>query len=280
MGAGAIFVALATWVAVDRGLKEARADPIVRRATIALPNWPEAAPPITVALLSDLHVGNAATTPARLARVVVLTNALHPDLVLIAGDFLDGRRPIPRDVSMRRLASLAGLKAPLGVVAVLGNHDYWTGEAAIRSDLAHLGVTLLSNQAMRVGPLAVGGVSDAMTHHNLDWRVYPKVRALTGAPVILTHAPEISPWMTPDMPLMLAGHTHCGQIRLPLIGSIDPIADFKGFRCGIVRRGNHLTIITAGIGTSLVPLRLGAPPDMWLLTLGPSALLPASRLTP
>jgi len=261
-------VALASWV---QGLAEARSDPIVRRATIALPNWPRSARRIRVALLSDIHVGSASTTPARLARVVALTDALHPDLVLIAGDFLNGYRPIARDRSLRLLAPLASLKAPLGVIAVLGNHDYWTGETALRSDFARLGVTLLANQVLRVGPLAVGGVSDSITKHNKDWIVYSKLRKLMGARVVLTHSPEIAPWLPTDITLMLAGHTHCGQIRLPIVGSIDPMVDFRGYRCGVVRNGNRLTIITAGIGTTTLPIRLGAPPDMWLLTLGPPA---------
>ncbi len=269
-----VFVLIVSAIAV-RAFLEARSDPVVRRATILLPHWPAGQAPIRVVLLSDLHVGSASSDPKRLSRVVALTNTLRPDLVLIAGDFLEGRNPVPRTRSARLLAPLSGFRAPLGVAAVLGNHDYETGRDAILANLADLRIRLLDNRATEIGPIALGGISDAVTHHNHDFPVFQRIRRLPGAPVVMTHSPELAPWMPLDVPLLLAGHTHCGQVVLPIVGMIDFTSPFSRFaslgryRCGRIRDPSHATIVTAGIGTSSAPFRLGAPPDLWLLTLSP-----------
>ena len=159
---------------------------------------------------------------------------------------------------------------------MLGNHDYWTGSEAVKDDLAKLGVTVLDNDARAVGPLVLGGVSDAVTGHDDAKQVFDRVRRLPGARVLLTHSPQIAPDLPPDMTLLLAGHTHCGQVNLPGFGTVNLLArrDFFDrygrYGCGLVRDGSRVTIVTAGIGTSGGPFRLGAPPDLWLLTLGPA----------
>jgi predicted MPP superfamily phosphohydrolase len=260
---------------------ESRAPPIVRRADLALADWPAGQPPITVALLSDLHVGNASTDAARLTRVVAQADALHPDLILLAGDFLPGHHAMSTDRIRTLLAPLSGLHAPLGVVAVLGNHDYLAGEATIRPALPPLGVTLLVNQAVRRGPLAIGGLDDPVTGHAAVDVVMTELRRLGGARLVLAHSPEIVAALPTDAPLLLAGHTHCGQIGLPLLDPQGPHGRYRRYNCGLVHdpgrtvRGRtapgRTVIVAAGIGTSVLPLRLGAPPDFWLLTLGPAA---------
>jgi uncharacterized protein len=253
---------------------EARALPIVRRAEVGLPDWPPGQPPVTVALVSDLHVGNAATDPARLARVVAEIDDLHPDLVLIAGDFLPGRRPLPPDRVARLLAPLAGLHTRLGVAAVLGNHDYWTEPGIVRTVLQRNGVTVLSNQAVERGPLAVGGIDDPVTGHARARSVAEALRALPGARILVAHSPEIVDELPRDPALLLAGHTHCGQMRLPLIDPEGPRWRYRRYECGVVHDPGRTTIVTAGVGTSVVPLRVGAPPDLWLATLHPASARP------
>lgn len=250
---------------------EARRDPVVRQAAIHLPHWPAGAAAVRVVLLSDIHIGSRAMDGARLTRIVGQVNALHPDLVLIAGDFIAGGRPgLAAQLGPPLVPALRRLRARLGVVAVLGNHDHWTGAPALRQQLAAAGVTLLENAAVERGPLAIGGVGDAYTRHDRLVPTAAAVRRLPGAPVLLTHAPRVAGRLPADMPLLLAGHTHCGQIVLPLYGYADPITELEApYFCGAVEARGHLVVVTAGLGTSGVPLRLGAPPDLWLLTLGP-----------
>lgn len=250
---------------------EARRDPVVREAAIVMPDWPTAAPPLRVVLLSDVHAGNAATTPARLGRVVAQINALRPDLILIAGDFLPGEAAIDAAAAGAALAPLKGLRARLGVVAVPGNHDHWTGLGAVRSALDAAGVTLLANQAAVRGPLAIAAVDDDHSRHARTAPTLAAARRLPGAKLVLTHSPDIAPLLPPDFPLLLAGHTHCGQAVIPFYGSLDPVSRYDDrYRCGVIREGARTVIVTAGIGGSL-PLRLNAPPDLWLLTFGPVA---------
>lgn len=248
---------------------EARRDPIVREGRFSLPNWPAGKAPVRVVLLSDIHAGNLATTSSRLARIVQQVNALAPDLILIAGDFLPGDAAIDAATATAALAPLKGLKARLGVLAVPGNHDHWTGLGAVRGALASAGIKLFANQAITVGPLAIGAVDDDYSKHARTADVVAVLRRLPGARLILTHSPDIAPQLPPDFTLVLAGHTHCGQVVVPFYGSLDPVSRYDDrYRCGIVRERGRSVVVTGGIGGSL-PFRLNAPPDLWLLTLGP-----------
>lgn len=252
------------------GFGEATRDPVVHRAVIGLKHWPAGKPPVTVAFVSDIHAGNLVMTRARLSSMVDIVEAARPDLVVIAGDFVagDGEAAARRAAPM--LAALSRLHAPLGVVAVLGNHDHSTDAAMVRAALERAGVTVLDNAAVTRGPLAIAGVDDMVTDHDDEPAAVAAARALPGAPLMVSHAPNAIYRLPPDIRLVLAGHTHCGQLVLPLIGAPFNLAEPR-YRCGLVRQGDQVTIVTAGLGTSVVPLRIGAPPDLWLIRLGPIA---------
>jgi len=248
---------------------EARADPIVRRATIALPDWPAGQRPVTVLLLGDVHLGSVAMDAPRLTRIVAQVNALKPDLVLMAGDFVSGHDPVAgARYATQLVRPLNGLRAPLGVIAVPGNHDYWAGRVSVPRALWGASVTMLVNSATTRGPLAIGGVADVYTHHADVPATMHALDRLPGAKIIVTHSPDVTAMMPGEIELVLAAHTHCGQIVAPFYGPLSSVARER-YRCGLVRDGNRLTVVTGGLGTSIVPLRFGAPPDMWLLTLGP-----------
>jgi predicted MPP superfamily phosphohydrolase len=253
------------------GYRNARADPVVRRAAVALPGWPAGASPITIALLSDIHMESLTMDAPRLSRIVAAVNAQHPDLVVIAGDFVEGQG---REEAARAIPLLAGplwrLRAPLGVAAVLGNHDHWTDPRPLAAMLRRIGVLLLMNDAHGAGPLALAGLDDEATHH---LQLAPTLRALArlrGAGVMVAHSPEIAPRLPAGVRLLLAGHTHCGQVVLPIIGPPYQVTRAH-YRCGVVRDPGRTTIVTAGLGTSNLPIRFGAPPDWWLVTVGPDA---------
>jgi len=266
----AFLAAIVAW-----GLLNALADPLGRTTAVALPDWPAGARPIKVALISDIHIGNIAMDAARLRRVVGQVEAARPDLILMAGDFVVGEDASGIDARAAQLtAPLAGLKAPLGTLAVLGNHDYWTDPRRVTAALEAAGVTVLDNRAERRGPITVAGISDAFSGH--DDIAAALASAPSGPVVALTHAPEIAPRLPPTVHLLLAGHTHCGQVVLPLIGVLAgrsphahrPLYNPR-YLCGVIHDPGRTVIVTGGVGAGTVPIRFGAPPDIWIVSLGP-----------
>ncbi len=248
-------------------------DPIVRRATIEMADWPKGQAPLRVALLSDLHVAGPDMPPERLARIVTQVNALKPDLVLIAGDLVSDKRVSTHRYSEdEAVAPLAGLRARFGVVAVLGNHDHWRSTVGMRRALEANRVTVLSNSVIRRAGLILAGADDDFTGRADPAALARAVEALAGPVVTLSHSPDIVPKLPPRFGLILAGHTHCGQIALPLIGRPATMSRHGDrFACGLIREGDRTLVVSAGLGTSLLPVRIGAPPDLWLLELTPRA---------
>lgn len=257
---GAALLGFAYW--------SATADPVRRETAIALPNWPAGQAPLRVALLSDIHVAGPDMPPARLRRIVAQVNAARPDLVLIAGDFTSDKRVATRlYTTAEAVAPLAGLRAPLGVYAVPGNHDHWRDIRALRHALPQVGVRLLENEAVRVGPLALLGLDDEFSGHSDVARTEASARGMSGPRVVLTHSPDAAVALAGRAALVLAGHTHCGQVSPPIVGRLATMSRYgERFACGRVD-GAPTVIVGAGLGTSLLPLRLGEPPDWWLITL-------------
>ncbi|WP_419825967.1 metallophosphoesterase [Sphingomonas sp.] len=256
------------WVLTLHMLLLAGSAPVVRRLTAHVAGWPAGDAPLRLALLSDTHPSAPGDTLDRLRRSVAEVNALRPDAVLLAGDYRFDGLAWKKPEAAAAVAPLGGLRAPLGVYAVLGNHDLHDAKA-VADGLAAAGIRLMWNEALRLGPLAILGVADA-TGGNADVaRTMASWRATGGIPVALTHSPDIVPELPPQVGLVLAGHTHCGQVRFPLIGAPVTQSRFGGrYACGVVREGARTIIVGAGLGTSDLPIRLGAAPDLWLVTIG------------
>ncbi|RYY46997.1 MAG: metallophosphoesterase [Sphingomonadales bacterium] len=248
-------------------------DPIVRQATIEMADWRKGKPPLRVALLSDLHVAGPDMPPERLARIVTQVNSLEPDLVLIAGDLVSDKRVSTHRYSEdEAVAPLAGLRAKFGVVAVLGNHDHWRSTVGMRRALEAHRVTVLTNSVIRRAGLIIAGADDDYTGRSDPAALIGAVEPLVGPVVTLSHSPDITPKLPARFGLILAGHTHCGQIALPLIGRPATMSRHGDrFSCGLIREGERTIVVSAGLGTSLLPVRIGAPPDLWLLELTPRA---------
>lgn len=272
---GAVFLLAFLVVVVFVGLANARADPTLHSLDVPVPRWRSGVPSLRVALLSDIHIGNRAMDAVRLGRIVALVNAAKPDLVLIAGDFLAGHDSVSANKQVSALAApLMGLRPPLGVVAVLGNHDYWGSPEAVRLVLAKAGITVLENQAARGGPLSIVGISDRFSGHDNVPIAVEAARPLGGIPIVLTHSPDVVPVLPRIFTVAFAGHTHCGQLVIPGYGPlITPRSPREHwwrlydphYRCGVVRDPGRLTVVTGGLGAGTVPMRLGAMLDWWLL---------------
>jgi uncharacterized protein len=169
------------------------------------------------------------------------------------------------------VAPLNHFKAPLGVVAVLGNHDHGAGAAAFRKAFHDTDITLLTNEAIRRGPLIIAGLDDRFSGHADLSKTRRSLDAIGPGPrLLLTHAPDVARYLPFHVDAMLAGHTHCGQIDLPFIGM--PANDGHSFAwlpCGRLDIGGTPLFVGAGLGTSIIPFRIGAPRDVWLIRFGP-----------
>jgi predicted MPP superfamily phosphohydrolase len=269
-----LLLALVGAALLAKGYWNATRDPVIRTATVEAGNWPAGQPPLKILLLSDTHVAGPDMPPVRLARIVRELNRLKPDLVLIAGDLVSEKRSATHIYTPAEVvAPLGGLRAPLGVVVAPGNHDHWFKPDALRGELEKRGIRVLQNEAVRLGPLVVGGVDDDYSGHDDVPATFAAMDRLgPGVPLLLTHSPDIVPDLPRHVAAVFAGHTHCGQIRFPFIGALTYVSRYGDrFACGDIDDKGQRVFVGAGLGTSLLPLRFNTPPDAWLVTLGPSA---------
>lgn len=244
---------------------------VVNRTELRLPKWPKDQAPLTVALVSDLHVGSPWWSLERTAELVEEVNALEPDLILLAGDYtINGVKGGTR-VDIEPIAKvLAGLHAKHGVIAVLGNHDVYNDRARTRHALEGSGILVLENETktfLHEGkPVNVCGFADLYETYAWPERAFAK--AGEGPIVALVHEPDVFVRRLPEPAVTLAGHTHGGQVRLPLLGRLVVPSDYgQRFAAGhVVEDGQHL-FVTTGVGTSIYPVRFLVPPEIALLTL-------------
>ena len=252
------------------GYWNATRDPVVREASLAVTGWPAGEPPLKILLVTDIHVAGPDMPPSRLRQIIAGLNRLQPDLVLVAGDLISEKRVATHIYTADEVtAPLAGFRARLGTVAALGNHDHWFDPAALATGLRRHGVRVLENEAAEIGPLVIGGVGDEFTGHDDPAATFAAMDRLPAKPrIVMSHSPDIVPDLPSPVAAVFAGHTHCGQISLPIVGAISHMSRYGNrFACGaIVDRGQAI-FVSAGLGTSILPLRIGAVPDVWLVTL-------------
>ncbi|MBW8297131.1 MAG: metallophosphoesterase [Sphingopyxis sp.] len=244
---------------------------------VAVADWPAGQSPLKLLLLSDIHVAGPDMPPKRLARIVVQLNRLRPDLVLIAGDLVSEKRSATHIYTAAEVvAPLGKLRAPLGVVVTPGNHDHWFKPDALRGELEQRGLRVLQNEAVKLGPLVIGGVDDDYSgHDDVPATLAAMDRLVPGVPLLLTHSPDIIPDVKGAVAAIFAGHTHCGQIRFPFVGALTYVSRYGDrFACGDMTDDGQRIFVGAGLGTSLLPLRYLTPPDAWLVTLGPKSAAP------
>jgi predicted MPP superfamily phosphohydrolase len=257
---------------------------VVTRYALTPSGWP-ADRKLSIAVISDLHAGGPDMLLPHVRHVVDTANQLRPDLVVLLGDFIARYKFASiRVEDLLWAAELARLRAPLGTWAILGNHDWWYDLRGVRSALADVRIPLLENDAVLLGAPGqkfwLAGIGDQLAHplghgrfRGIDDLPGTLARVRTDDPVVLlVHEPDIFPRVPVRVALTLAGHTHGGQIRLPLIWpAFVPSKYGARYAYGHVVENNRHMIVSGGLGTSTIPARLGVPPEVVHIELGAPA---------
>ncbi len=253
------------------GIWSAYGLPRLTRRTLTFPNLPPGLDGLTLLHLSDLHAGIHLGAD-RMQQIVRQVNALAPDLIVQTGDMIDiSRAYIPPYVRAFR-----ELRAPLGIVTVLGNHDRYTGEPEVIRGCRDAGQILLQNDCHLIergsATLALLGIDDPHNWTAYDPQPEDVAAALRPAPpaafkILLAHRPGAWDTAAPrGIPLTLAGHIHGGQLYLPGIGW-SPGRLITKYVMGHFQRGDSQLYVSRGIGVVGVPIRVFAPPEIELFTL-------------
>jgi predicted MPP superfamily phosphohydrolase len=264
----------------------------VARYQLTPPKWP-ANFQLKIAVIADLHACDPWMSLERIEAIVERTNALNADVIVMLGDYVAGHRRVTRVIPASEWAPvLGGLRAPLGVHAILGNHDWWDdktvqrdgqGPTVARRALEAAGIPVYENDARRLNkdgrPFWLAGLGDQLAY--VPARRFRPVRRIgvddlaatlrkvtDDAPVILlAHEPDIAVRAPARVALQLSGHTHGGQVRLLGWSPVSPSGPKLVY--GHIRM-NCDVIISGGLGCSIMPFRIGVPPEIVLVTLGGS----------
>ena len=265
----------------------------VKRYALTPPHWP-AGLKLRVVVLADIHACRPWMSPERIASLAENANALKPDVIVMLGDYPAGTRLVSDWVDASEWSpALSGLKAPLGVWSVLGNHDWWEDRAAQRAGagptisrkaLEGVGIPVLENDVVRLEKdghgFWIAGLADqlairpskALGRHGfrgLDDLDGTLAKVSDSAPIILlAHEPDIFPKVPSRVSLTLSGHTHGGQVRLFGYSPVVPSAFGNRYAYGHVVENDRNLIVSGGLGFSIMPVRFGMPPEILQVDLG------------
>lgn len=269
----------------------------VVRYRIASRLW-DNGPDLKIGVIADIHAGGPVMPAERIRAVCERTNALKPDIIVLLGDFSASHKLKTRDVAPEEWSeALSVLRAPLGVHAVLGNHDWWDdlhaqrtkqGPVLSRRMLERVGIPVYENDAVRLSkdgmPFWLAGLGSQMafirSRNKKAFRKFEGVDDLDGtlalvdddAPVLLlAHEPDIFPRVPDRVALTLAGHTHGGQVRLPGFSPISQSRFGKRYTYGHFCEDDRNLVISGGLGCSVLPVRVGVPPEIVIVDIEDAA---------
>lgn len=231
-------------------------------------------PHFRIALFSDLHAGSPHINQKYVEMLVERINQAKPDLILMGGDYVINGVIGGRPLSFHEVAkSLGKLKAPFGTFAVLGNHDWWNDTNEIRKSLLDENIRILENDALQIEvqnfKFWLVGIGDDLTGHSNPRGAIEKVTTRDPT-ILLMHDPASILGLSQTYFLALAGHMHGGQVALPFLGAmIVPGRAPKSWARGWSQLPGGPLFVTKGLGTSILPVRLNAPPEYVIVDLEP-----------
>jgi len=244
----------------------------VSRRTLELDRWHDSLNSFKIAVLADLHQPNSEPELERTRRIVEITNREEPDLIVLPGDFIGerydwkGRNAAPAAIA----ELLRPLRAKYGVYAVLGNHDHWYDGAAVSLALKNVGIQVLENETAKLEldgrTVNLIGLPDRMTRHQM--LRLDHLPPVDQPAIVLSHSPDYFEELKLPYELMISGHYHGGQIRLPGIGAlVIPSPYGRKYEGKFYQQDGRKLLISYGLGTSIIRARLCCPPEIVILTL-------------
>jgi uncharacterized protein len=246
----------------------------IRRECLELPTWPPELGGLRVVVIADLHAGSPQIDEERIDRIVERVNAEAVDLVALLGDYIDPEVALGEWIEPESIAGRLGrLESRLGTYAVLGNHDWAHAGARMGQALRDAGITLLENRAVEVDGAGAGfwiaGLGDLWTREADLEGTLEQLPA--NVPVLLfSHNPDVFPRMPRQVALTLSGHTHGAQVDLPVLrDKVTPSRFGARYTGGHIEEGGRHLYVSDGIGTSRLPVRFRAKPELPVLELRP-----------
>lgn len=223
--------------------------------------------PIKLVFISDIHLTDSASDFERLERIRSITQNFNPDLILFGGDFTGEHTQETQRLKDQILRALEPFTGIAPTYSVLGNHEWWTSPLW-KAWLIDIGIDVIDGEtrsiAIEEGSICLRGLGDAFTEHYIPVRFPLDCK---GIRITLTHDP-LAIELDAEPGLYLAGHTHCGQIKLPFIEpSWAPTAASAEYICGAGATKNKVWLTSSGVGTSVIPIRFGAPASIELITI-------------
>lgn len=245
---------------------------VIREETLSVPNWSANLNGFKIVAISDIHGGSNNVTESKLRELVSLANAQSPDLIVLLGDYISEQRRNKKELRMpvETIAdNLQGFQAKYGVFAVIGNHDHWHNQSKITREFERVGIKILDNEIKQIQPgdetVNLWGIEDYWKRHRVPTTVLETIENKQNI-IAITHNPD-SLLKTPDViSLMFAGHSHGGQVNLPVLGVVHHVTDPRLTEGEVVVDGKHV-FVTTGIGCSGPQIRFRVPPEIAVVTL-------------
>lgn len=258
---------------------------VVNSQEIQIEGWDKDLDGFRAVLISDIHGGSRGVDAEKLKRVVETANAQDADAIFLLGDFITiTRQPTVLAMPMPEIAdSLSGLRAKHGVFAVIGNHEGAFDPKFVMSHLSRVGIRVLNGEVAFIEQngkrIRVVGLKDHLQYVNWN-KMSADAKALlapsegTGNVIVLEHSPDVLPMITGDLlasndlKIMFAGHTHGGQVWLPVLGRpVVPSIFGQKYAAGHIKDAGLDLFVTTGVGTSILPFRFMVPPEIAVVTL-------------